>query len=232
MITQLDGVDDFDLFDENEVAEKKLFSVNCKQNEITQLMNFFRSFHLILKKSRNHFLCDYDSKCNIRQCFLCLMRSSFLGLSKQRTKGPRSIKVTEFTSQLNKYEINPGEEWTNHLGDLIKFTQTTLELLEFDEDQIKSLFGLPGGQFQNCRKVTAPINEFIFEVDSFEFMKKDQIVKLEDLINVLISHRAVKGCTECKKSFKFEGFDEMFLIIKLSHPVNLKILDFEDIKGK
>ena len=160
------------------------------------------------------------------------MRSSCLRLSTPRTKGPKSIKLTEFASQLNKYEINPCEKWTDLVLDLINFTQTTLELLECDENPIKSLFGLPGGQCQNCRELTKPINEFIFEVNSSEFVEKDQIVNLEDIINNLIKVKLVKGCPECKNSFQFRGTDEMFLIIKLSHAINVKILNSEDIKGK
>ena len=232
LIPQFDGLDDINLFEEEEVVDKKLFSVNCEQNEIPQLMNFFRSFHFLWKKSENHLMCNYDSKSITQNCFFCLMRSSCLRLSTPRTKGPKSIKLTEFASQLNKYEINPCEKWTDLVLDLINFTQTTLELLECDENPIKSLFGLPGGQCQNCRELTKPINEFIFEVNSSEFVEKDQIVNLEDIINNLIKVKLVKGCPECNNSFQFRGTDDMFLIIKLSHAINVKILNSEDIKGK
>ena len=120
LISQLDGQTDMmeSSEEEEQVIKKKLFAVNCEIQGISYLMNFFRSFDLLWKSTLGHCLCKSDQKEPDANCFFCHMRSSCLRLNSPRTKGPRNIKILEFTSQLNQYQSQLGCDWRTNVTHL------------------------------------------------------------------------------------------------------------------
>ena len=129
-ICQLDGLDDFSEL-EDIPSNSEIFGVKCEARVIVDLVNFFRSFNFLWICMKDHLLCRLE-----QACFFCHMRSSCLRIRQERKKGPRSLKISEFTTQLNQYGI----DWRLIAVDMNDFISTTIELLIKSDDSICSKF--------------------------------------------------------------------------------------------
>ena len=121
-IPQLDGNVSESSEDENII--KKLFSVKCETRGIIQVLTFFRSLDFIWNSLSCHKLCS--TKSSGENCFFCHMRSSCLRLRATRGRGPKSLRLIEFTSQLNQYKSMLGWNWMENLTDLMLEQQLKL----------------------------------------------------------------------------------------------------------
>ena len=150
-IYQFDGGNDSASSYDEEIIEKKVLAINCEIDEIACLVNFFRSSNFLWSSMFDHCLCKFDPKQPENNCFFCHMRSSCLRLNAVRSKGPRSIKLVEFTSQLFQHQ-NYGWDWRSNRADLVHFIGNTLRVLGKQEPGVLSLLGFPDGQCQQCGK--------------------------------------------------------------------------------
>jgi hypothetical protein len=133
-IPQFDGGNDSQSSYDEEIIEKKVLAINCEIDEISRLVNFFRSCNFLWSSMFDHCLCKFDPKQPENNCFYCHMRSSCVRLSTVRSKGPRSIKLVEFTSQLFQYQ-NYGWDWSSNRHDLVHFIGNTLRVLGKQEQE-------------------------------------------------------------------------------------------------
>lgn len=131
LISQLDGNDDFLSSTDEAKPSKKVFAVNCELKEVTHLINFIRSFNTLWICTEYHPLCSLSEN-----CFLCNIRSSCLRIRQERATGPKSLKVNEFTCQLNQY----GSNWRSSITDLSMFINQTVALLISYESSVGSKF--------------------------------------------------------------------------------------------
>ena len=134
LIPQLDGFNDEDLEDLCN-REIRIFGVNCEIEEISQLLNFFRSFNFMWISSNFHKLCCWD-----QTCYFCYMRSSCIRLRQVREKGPRCLKPNEYTCQLNQYCSILEWNWREGMADMKNFIENTLTLLARCDKRICSYF--------------------------------------------------------------------------------------------
>jgi hypothetical protein len=116
-IIQLDGQAGGSSEDEV-MLKKKIFSVHCEIKDIAQVITFFRGLSFVWKSLTGHKMCQ--SSLN---CFFCHMRSSCLRLSAQRGYGPKSLKVIEFSSQLDQYQTILGWNWSESVSDIPTFIE-------------------------------------------------------------------------------------------------------------
>ena len=90
-IIQVDGLED-SIGDENQTDQiKDIFAINCENNDIV----FFRGFQFLWLFFDTHSLCAVEDS-----CFFCNIRSSILRVNETRVKGPLSLKIYEFISQV------------------------------------------------------------------------------------------------------------------------------------
>ena len=132
-ISQLDGNDSISSTDEREPC-KGVFAIKCELKEIINLVSFFRSMNVLWISSREHLLCKLDEK-----CFLCNMRSSCLRIRQERKTGPKSLKLNEFTCQLDQY----GSQWRLLICDMNEFIKATVNLLLKSDPSMQSKFLMP-----------------------------------------------------------------------------------------
>ena len=99
-ICQLDGNNDISSSRDSQDI-RTIYAINCETREIINLMNLFRSFNLLWSSSQWHSLCEME-----KGCFYCHMRSSCVRIHQEREKGPKSLKVNEFTTQLYHFGSN------------------------------------------------------------------------------------------------------------------------------
>ena len=92
------------------------------------------------------------------------MRSSCLRLGAIRGYGPKSLKVIEFSSQLDQYQSALGWNWIENAADLPIFIENTLKLLNKHENKTSSLFGIPEIQCQKCKKLIMFLEQPVYEV--------------------------------------------------------------------
>ena len=224
LIPQLDGANEDESDQHKEIVDKSMFSISCEINEIHLLLNFFRSFDLLWKPTNNHPICKYDQNKN---CFFCHLRSSCQRLNSKRTRGPRSLKLVEFTSQLNQYQDYLGWNWRTNISDLDKFIHNSLKLLDKDEDKIASLIGFPEGQCQQCLKCNPVSNKLSYKVETGHL--EQGITSIKDLLRHLILDKGNNEC--CFESMKLNNSEERIVIFTFSHPVNIKTSPFEEMWG-
>ena len=62
VIQQLDGSNDVESDYNKQVIEKRVFAINCEVKEISDLINFFRSWDFLWSFLPNHTLCNVDQK--------------------------------------------------------------------------------------------------------------------------------------------------------------------------
>ena len=137
---QLDGNVSESSEDEIKII-KSLFSVKCEVKDIIQILTFFRGLNFIWKSLPCHKMCSQKS--SDENCFYCHMRSSMIRLSASRGRGPKSLKLIEFTSQLKQYQSLLGWNWRENMADLPSFVENTLKLLCKHEIRTSDLFGVP-----------------------------------------------------------------------------------------
>ena len=126
-IDQLDGNNSVPLEVEANM-KKSIFSANCASNEVIQLLTFFRSFDFVWENIDWHNLCKFSS--SEESCFFCHIRSSGLRLNGERGRGPKSLKINEFVSQLGKYKSFLGWDWSVNANNLPVFIRNTFSLLQ------------------------------------------------------------------------------------------------------
>ena len=154
-IPQLDGCDDFNLIDRGNM-EKRIYGVKCEIKEIIQLINFLRSFNFLWISTDSHWLCTIN-----QACFFCYMRSSCLRLRATRGRGPKSLKLIEFTSQLNQYQSLLGWNWRESATDMVKFIENTMRLIH-KREPISSYLCLANDDCQLCKE---DISDCVLKVD-------------------------------------------------------------------
>ena len=222
LIPQIDGLEDEVTDDEAELANLRLYGVKCEEVQIIQMLNFFRSFDLLWRHNEEHQLCNPKSN-----CFYCHMRSSMLRLTSDRRKGPKVLKMNEIVSQLNQYEEIQQINWRDNMLDLPAFTRNTVSLLNVNT-KLHSMFGLPEGQCQKCKMKTRNTDEIVHEVDTKDMMNRD-IISMRYVFNLLICKQTRQDC--CFKSLQFEESRGKIILMRFSHPVNVKIISTENLGG-
>ena len=146
MILQFDGGDDT-----NKSFTKKIYAVNCEIDEICIVSNFFRSCDFLWILGAGHEKCEYNSKHKEWNCFFCNVRSSFLRLSAERKKGPKSLKLYEFVFQMFRYE-KLAWNWQLQKQDVAVFIANTMKLLRREENSISQAFNPLSGICQKCNE--------------------------------------------------------------------------------
>ena len=124
-----------------------------------------------------HVLCNSD-----QNCFFCNLRSSCLRLRKIREKGPRSIKLNEFVSQLNQFDQELSWNWRENLEDMPTFLENTLRLITKSESKISSFFVHKELQCQLCKQDPNNQTNFIFSVN----IKEKKEITVKDLLEQAI----------------------------------------------
>ena len=218
-IPQFDGGNDSASSYDDEIIEKKVLAINCEIDEISRLVNFFRSCNFLWSSMFDHCLCKFDPKQLENNCFYCHMRSLCLRLSTVRSKGPRSIKLVEFTSQLYQYQ-NYGWDWRSNRDDLVHFIGNTLRVLGKQEPGVLSLLGFPDGQCQQCGKAVKLKRKYIYQVEQSEMVICSKEITIENVLKYLFSKNQCKEC--CLNSIKFE----------FSHPIDINISSSVSLWGR
>ena len=206
---QVDGSHD------QEKLDRKIFAVNCEIKEIVHLVNFFRSFNFLWIQKTSHNLCDLDDA-----CFFCNLRSAYLRLRQIRKREPKGLKVNEITCQLDQYESNLQWNWRENRNDLPRFIQCTLELLEKSDASTACHFEIAN---QQCKQCAQNEGSRIFNVD---LDQTSSIFEIKDLIKQAVMQKDL-----CKACNNLERLEEKCLILKLSHPVSVNVLDQEITNG-
>ena len=212
-IIQLDGANDKD------TDVKAVYSINCTESEITNLINFIRNFDLLWEHGENHGQCNFN-----HDCFYCHVRSSIFRLNGLRKKGPKGLKLNEYISQLKQYEEKYETNWRDLLPDFQSFCHSTLNLMENNDIKISSIFGLPNIQCHLCKTALNKKNELIFDIEANEVMKIKS-VSIKHIFNLLIKKVSKYDC--CSTSLQRQKGNDMILIVRLSFPVNLHISNSE-----
>ena len=153
----------------------------------------------------SHCLCEFDQKQPEQNCFFCHMRSSCLRLNTTRTKGPRSLKLVEFTSHLFNYETL-GWNWRENCADLVGFIGNTLKLLRRNDNSISSFLGFPDGQCQHCQMSVKIKRKYIYQVQTGEIAKGSKEIRIKDILHTLVSENLNKPC--CLESIELEKSDK------------------------
>ena len=136
-------------------------------------------------------------------------------------KGPRSLKLNEFASQLGQYESKLGWNWRDGQNDLMMFIRNTLKLLVRYEKKVSSVYGFPKGQCSKCRKFMKMEKRCIFEVNSEEYNLASLPVTVEHLITDLIKRNGNDECCVC--SVVLEQTGNKFFIFQFSSPIDVQI---------
>ena len=227
-IIQLDGNDSL-LTEDEERIKKSMFSINCASEEVTQLVTFFKSFNFVWETIDWHNLCRYKSL--EESCFFCHMRSSCLRLNGERLKGPKSLKINEFVSQLDKYKTFLGWDWNLNANNLPIFIRNTFSLLQIYEKKIPVLFGLQNEdeECKICKKLPNLPSSIVYQVDTSVILKANKDVSINVLLAHLVRNSASNNC--CKKTKKFKSSKTRCILMELSNPLLLSIPDSEEYEG-
>ena len=210
------------------VFKKDSYAISCDFDDIIQGVTFFRGLSLLWERLADHKLCLSSEI--FHDCFFCYMRSSCLRLSAKRGRGPKSLKIVEFISQLNQYLTILGWNWRDNHGDVPSFIEKTFQLLRKYEHRIVTFIGLPDGYCQKCRKITRSPNSLVFEVNTPTLTSPQDPLDINYLIDVLIRGNCLNMC--CIKNMRFADSEENYLILKLSNPISLDLKKSEEIYGK
>ena len=192
---------------------KTLFAVKCEERNLVELISFFRSFDFLWNSLTCHKLCLIE-----KNCFFCHIRSSFLRLKMSRGRGPKSLKVIEFISQLNQYQEFLGWNWRNNMSDIPTFVENTLRLADKDENKVSELFGIPDLKCKKCKKVRIFEQKLLYEIDT-SFLQEEKEVTIRMLMDLLVSSMNIP-CS--KDDLCVNLLDERGILLKLSHPLQFK----------
>ena len=209
-IPQVDGADD------EEIEDQDKFAINCESKELIQMINFFRSFDLLWEAANRHTLCSFK-----QNCFFCHIRSCILKLNKERRMGPKGIKPQELVSQLWQYEEKLFINWRNQLSDVPTFIESTIKLLKLCEPD-GDCFRILNGQCEKCRVTVSDEHKLFIDIPGTEILKIKE-VSMKNVVDLLIRKLSRSKC--CKSNFEAQCATEKIIIIRISFPVNLKILD-------
>ena len=225
-IPQLDGHLS-DASEDEENITKKIFSVNCETNEIIQVVTFFRSFDFFWNILASHKLCS--TKSSDQKCFFCHMRSSCIRLRASRGRGPKGLKLVEFTSQLNQYQSFEDWNWRDNKADLPTFIENTLKLFTKYETKTSDYFGMPQLKCQKCKKIRKVANQLVYCKDTSSLIHGEKEVNLKLLVEDLITENDTNHC--CRENSMFNAFKEKCVIFHLSQPVSVSIAAKENLYG-
>ena len=224
IIPQMDG--QITESSEDEVKKKKsIFSVNIGLNEITQLISFFRSFDNVWNSLDFHKICAQNHL--LESCFFCYMRSSCLRLNAVRRLGPKTLKINEFTSQLNQYQTVLGWNWHDHASNLPIFIQKTLSLLKVYESKIPSQFGLLNHQCEKCLENQRFPEQIIHQLDTSNSLSEQVNLNVKCLVEVLMKKNALNKC--CLESNIYSS--KKIALVEFSHPIFLDLTSSNEIYG-
>ena len=229
LIPQFDGGIDLVSSSDEEIIEKQLFAVNCEMQEVSNLTNFLRSFNFVWSLLHDHQLCIPDQKKPELNCFFCHMRSSLLRLNTKRSKGPKSLKLVEFVSQLVHYQ-SLDWNWRTDGVDLGGFLGNTLRLLRRSENKVSCLLGIPEGHCQKCQKVVQIKQKYIYQVETKEVTSESKIVTIQDILKNVILASVDQKC--CFLSLKLENKQKKCVVFQFSHATEVQILSEETVWGR
>ena len=136
------------------------------------------------------------------------MRSSCLRIRQERLKGPKSLKVNEYTSQLNQY----GSDWKPFASDLIRFVEMTVDLLIKSDASVSSKFLQIPKKTKNCD---------LYSVIHVDIDGQDGPLHITDLVEETLN--------EYKSSLDVQN---KYVVIKLSKPNSINILTDSKINLK
>ena len=194
-------------------------NLNSEISEIICILNFFRACDFLWKTS-NHPLCESDTKSVSEACFYCYMRSSCLRLNQKRSKGPRSIKLIEFTSQLPQYQDKLGWNWMLNCNKSGDFIENTLKML----DKIENFIHNFNWNCQNCGAKLKPNDDYLWKTNH---RKPSSSVK--DILQGLIEMHGNNAC--CRESLKSKIKKKKFIILDLAHPTDIFLSALEEVFG-
>ena len=223
IILQFDGGDDSEI---DGISAKKVYAVNCVIDEICIVSNFLRSCSFLWTLSSSHERCEYNSKHREWNCFFCNVRSSCIRLHTERTKGPKSLKLYEFTFQLFQYE-KLSWNWELQKHDIASFIANTLKLLRREENSISSAFSPLLGRCQDCNENIIIKAKYIHEVNSSKMNNVD--VSMDEIV-LKLCEPYPSPC--CSKSIKLYKSNVKSLVILLSHPVDVNIYPIKNLWGR
>ena len=160
--------------------------------DIIQVLTFFRGFDFIWKSLPCHKMCSQKSL--DENCFYCHMRSSMIRLSASRGRGPKSLKLIEFTSQLKQYQSLLGWNWRENMVDLPSFVENTLKLLCKHERRTSDLFGVPELKCLKCKQVRKLEDQLVYHIDTSIIQSDSKEVNLKSLMDPLIKTSNMNNC--------------------------------------
>ena len=158
--------------------------------------------------------------------FFCNLRSSFLRLSAERKKGPKSLKLYEFVFQLFRYE-KLHWNWQLQKHDVAVFIANTMKLLRRDENSISSAFNPLSGSCQDCKETVLIKAKYIHEMNSVKL--KEEYVCMTEIV-VKLCEPYSSQC--CSNSMRLLNSPVKSLVILFSHPVDINIFPSKNLWGK
>ena len=147
------------------------------------------------------------------------MRSSCLRLRKIREKGPRSLKLYEYISQLDQYNSVHGWDWRTNLSNFPKFIENTMKIISRNESSISSSFINKVNQCKQCQQAD---QTFILDV---RIDKNQKEATIKDLVYKALIQQ--KTC--CHQVFNLDSLEEKNIILNLSDPTAVNLFDEETI---
>jgi hypothetical protein len=154
---------------------------------------------------------------------------SHVRLNASRGRGPKSLKLIEFTSQLTQYRTLLGWNWMENMKDLPTFVINTLKLLNKYESRTIELFGIPELQCKKCKEIKRLEDQLVYNIDTSICQSETEGVTIKWLMDALIKKANMKKC--CSENLDFNASDEKCVIFSLSHPVPVQISHVEELYG-
>ena len=212
-IPQFDGGSDFE--SKQPVVVKDIFSINCEIDEVTHLVNFLRNCDFLWKSMKSHDLCIFNQNDHSGNCFFCNMRSSCLKLNVPRSKGPKGLKLFEFTSQFSQYD-KLGWNWRENCQDLVSFLGNTLRLLRRSEGKVSSYIGFPAAYCNLCQTKVALKSKYVYQVKTNIKSCSSTKYTIKEVLRELMRSNGKDGC--CLEFLTFENPSKRFLILEFTNP--------------
>ena len=228
-IPQFDGGNDSESSIDEGKIEKNVFAINCEIDEITHLVNFFRGCNFLWESLMSHCICNNDQKQTENNCFFCHMRSTCIRLNTKRTKGPRSLKLFEFSSQLLQYKIN-GWSWRENRADIVSFVGNTIKLLRRSENSISSSLGFPEGRCKQCQIDVKLKRKYIYEIETGDALSEPKEIMINDIFCSLVLTNGNQEC--CLEGIELEKHSNKYVIFQFSNPTEIKLSLSEKVWGR
>ena len=222
-IPQLDGGNDG-----KENIVKSVFAINCEVPEISSVMNFFRSCYILWGSLPNHILCKFDQKHKDRNCFLCGIRSTCLRLNAKRTFGPKGLKLIEFASILQNYELE-GLDWRENKSDIVGFIKNTFKLMRASAPSISSFLGFPSNECKQCKTPLQLKRTYMYQIPSDEILVTSNLIKIKDILDYLVRTNGNGRC--CLKSIQLKNKYPSLVNFEFSKLIDIEVLSSESVWG-